>query len=365
MKTILSANVTGSLLLVVMLSAYSFTCFSQDKENSVHIGLVYPLSTHGTSAREYSNVFSLHAIAGVSREETGFTASGFSNIIKGNAYGFQMAGFSNHVGGYAEGFLGAGFLNMYKSANGFQYSGFANLATGDVTGAQVSGFMNIAGDMHGFQGAGFFNKGRRVHGVQYGGFINIADDVKGAQLAGFINIAKKVKGVQFAGFINIADSSDYPIGIINLIKHGEKSIGISTDDNLTTLLSFRSGGRKLYGIIGIGYNFENSKEVFAVQTGFGAHVVSTRHFRLNTEATFVYLENFKKGEFEKYSLSILPAIKLTPRLEVFAGPSFNYVDTNSTEGKSLVDHYTWHDTNNEGQLRGIYVGYTGGVHWIL
>jgi hypothetical protein len=49
--------------------------------------------------------------------------------------------------------------------------------------------------------------------------------------------------VQIAGFINIADSSDYSIGIINIIRQGEKGIGVSVDETKTAMVSFRSGGR--------------------------------------------------------------------------------------------------------------------------
>src|SRR5688572_27230077 len=94
--------------------------FSQNKDRGVNIGFVYPLSTHGTSAGAYSNLFSLNAIAGVSREEHGFTAAGISNIIHSDASGFQVAGISNHIGGFAEGFKAAGIINIYQSATGFQ-----------------------------------------------------------------------------------------------------------------------------------------------------------------------------------------------------------------------------------------------------
>lgn len=169
------------------------TANAQDKRRSaVNIGLVYPISTNGIRATECSNSFSLNAIAGVSRTETGLSIAGFSNIILDDASGCHLAG-------------------------------FANLTRNGSSGVQVAGFMNRSGDAN-------------------------------MQVAGFINIARKVKGVQLAGFINIADSSDYPIGIINIIRNGEKSIGFSIDETRTALLTLRSGGRELYGILGLGYN---------------------------------------------------------------------------------------------------------------
>jgi hypothetical protein len=184
-------------------------------------------------------------------------------------------------------------------------------------------------------------------------------------MSGFINIAKKVKGVQIAGFINIADSSDYPIAIVNIIRNGEKAIGLTSDDNLTTLVTFRSGGKYLYGILGLGYNFQNTKDVFARQYGIGAHLITKDKFRLNSEATAISLENFRRGVFGKFSISILPAIRIGSNIEIFGGPSFNFVNTNSIEGKKLVSNYLWSDITHRDHLSGFYIGYTAGLHWIL
>ena len=127
------------------------------KKAPVHIGLVYPLSSNGTEAAEYSNNFSLHAIAGVSRSERSFCAAGVTNVVMEDVEGFAGAGFSNHVfntvngsvvAGFANtvsnevyGFMGAGFLNYCGSIEGGQAAGFANISTGNTTGLQAAGFL--------------------------------------------------------------------------------------------------------------------------------------------------------------------------------------------------------------------------------
>jgi len=312
---------TISILKTAMLTLLTSTAlYAQNKPSKTHIGLVYPLSSNGRHAPLDSNSFSLNLIAGVSAAEDGFTLAGLTNIIHHTSKGIQIAGFSNHIGQKAE-------------------------------GTRVAGLMNITGESQGLSVAGFLNK---------------SNDMKGTQVAGFMNIAKKVKGVQVSTFINVADSSDYPIGLINLIKNGEKSIGITVDDNLTTLLTFRSGGRILYGIIGAGYNFKNDKEVYAFEAGLGAHVYTSQAFRLNIELAAVSLENFKAGEYFKSSLRILPAFKITPHIEVFGGPTFNYVNTNTAEGRELTDKFIskW-DSKNNTRLQGIYAGYTAGVQYVF
>lgn len=322
-------------IITSILLAATLTATAQDQQNSkssgarsvtisiprkMHLGLAYPLSTNGTHARLDTNSFSLHLIAGVSAAERGLSFAGLSNVVVHDTKGVQFAGFSNHIGKTASGALFAGFMNIYGGGSGPAFAGFAN----------------------------------------------IAKDVKGSQFAGFINIAKKVKGTQVAGFINIADSSDYPVGIINIIKNGEKSIGLTTDENQTAMLSFRSGGKILYGILGIGYNFKNTDEVYAFEAGLGAHFFRSRSFRVNAEITSSMLEGFKEGEYMKATLRAMPALKITPFLEIFAGPSLNFISTNTTEGIALTKKTIkewpgeWDD-----DFRALYLGYTGGLHFIF
>jgi hypothetical protein len=365
--TLLKGNriqkISGGFLKAILFSVLVHsTLLAQHGDRSVHVGLVYPISNHGASAVEYSNIFSLHAIAGLSGEESGAAISGFTNIVRGDGHGLQLAGFSNHIRGYADGATISGFVNTYGSAKGAQIAGFANIARKNVTGAQVAGFINTSRERSGIQLAGFTNIATNVNGQQIAGFVNKAADVNGVQLGGFINVAKKVKGVQMAGLINIADSSDYPIGIINIVKNGERRIGVSTDDNFTTLVAFRSGGRVLYGIFGIGHNLKNTEDVYSVQYGLGAHLFERKYFRLNAEITTTQLENFKRGSFVKYTSSLQPAFRIGNTFEVFGGPSLNFINTNTPEGKKLIDNYIWNDVNRSNHLRGMYVGYTAGLH---
>jgi hypothetical protein len=335
-----------ALGLAILLST-GLNGFAQEgKKGKVNIGFVYPISTNGTHAALDTNVLSLNALVGVSAAEKGVSFAGLSNIIRKNASGTQFAGFSNHIGGKAQGAQFAGFINTYGGGKGAAVAGFANVST-ENSGAQIAGFMNWTA--------------KNVSAIQVGGFMNKAADVKGSQIAGFINVAKKVKGVQLAGFINVADSSDYPIGIINIVKNGEKSIALTTNQNLTTMATFRSGGKVLYGIIGAGYNFKNKDEVYAFEAGLGAHFFQSEHFRLNAELTSASLQNFKRGNYFKATFQLMPSLRIGPNLEIFAGPSFNFISTNSEEGKTLQKHYvkTWDRKDNS--LHALFLGYTGGL----
>lgn len=345
-------NAGCHLLLIAGFIIYKQPAWAQQPAaaDKIHIGLVYPLSSNGSHAARDTNRFSLNLIAGVSASEKGPAIAGLSNIIHKNATGVTIAGFSNHIGQQAGGVLIAGFLNNYNRGKG----------------TAIAGFMNNSGDMNGVEFVGFLNISKNMEGFQMAGFANIARDVKGTQVSGFMNIARKVTGAQIAGFINIADDSDLPIGIINIIKNGEKSLGVTINEDATLMLSFRSGGKILYGIIGAGYNLKNDKEVYALEAGFGAHLMQTGLFRLNAELVASGLQSFHKGDYFKTSFRLMPAIKLSKSIELFGGPSLNYVSTDTAEGYELNKKYL-HKFSSEsnGDYQVLKIGYTAGLQVIF
>lgn len=350
------------------------------KLRMAHIGLIYPISSNGINAKEYTNVLSLHAIAGVSRSEIGFCGAGVSNIIFDNTDGVVLGGFSTHIFNNANGFVASGFMNTVKNdVKGVEAAGFLNTAK-DVKGAQLAGFTNISiGAVTGFQGAGFANvTTKAVYGTQVAGFVNVTKHAEGPQLAGFINVAedanmqiagfinvaKEVRGVQAAGFINIADSSDFPIGIINIIKKGEKAIGFTIDENLTALTTFRSGGRVMYGVIGVGANLRSNKEMYAVEAGLGAHIPVSKGFRINVEATSSAFAKFYEGSYMRSSLRVLPAFMIGNKVEIFAGPTLNHYHSNDYNGDEMSNNYLWSDTYWD-YFNGINVGGMAGIQFHL
>lgn len=361
---------------ILILSA--FTSFAQDttgRKSNVHIGFIYPLSTNGALAREYTNGASMHAIAGVSRVELAFAASGVSNIITERANGLVAAGFSNHIGGVAKGVQAAGFLNYIRNeavglqaagfmnitgrAKGAQLAGFANISIREVNGVQAGGFMNLAESAKAQLG-GFVNIAKRVDAIQLAGFSNNAREVN-TQIAGFINVAEKVKGVQFSGFINIADSSDYPIGLVNIVKNGEKALGITIDESQTTLASFRSGGRVLYGIVSAGINTQENELLWASEAGLGARWSLSRNFRLSAEATSGSITDFLDRTYLKSTVRVLASVRVGQRLEFIAGPSFNMTEYDTYEvSNGLVDNYLFTHTY-QGYFFGFHLGGMAGI----
>ncbi len=367
--------------LLVLLATNAVAQDAQERKAPVHIGLVYPLSTNGASAQHVSNGFSLHAVVGVSREERVAAFAGVSNIVLQNANGALMAGLANYVGGSARGLQAAGALNMVKTPSsgaalsgavnvtgaytGYQAAGAVNVATASVTAWQAAGFANVVkGEVRGAQWAGFANVAGQVRGVQGAGFANVAGDVAGSQVAGFLNVAKRVNGVQLSGFINVAEESDYPIGLVNIVKNGDRHIGVFVDEMLSSTVTFRSGGRVLYGLLGAGYNFDpdSGEELYAFEGGLGAHFEVHPSLRMNIELVHSTLEEFEKGMFMKSTLRLLPELYIGDNLRILAGPSFNYTQSDADWGKSLMRASVWrHDYRDT--RHAMHFGWLAGVSW--
>ncbi len=378
-------KIAGAALLILGLTS---AATAQPKHRISHVGLVYPLSTNGVEAKEISNDFSLHAIGGVSAGESAFCVSGFSNVIFGNADGFVAAGFLNHVkednngallggflnsvGGSASGFQAAGFLNIAGSMDGAQMAGFANISRSNAYGLQMAGFTNIAYNtdvqLSGFIGIAKDVSVTQISGfagvaadaeTQFSGFVNVAKNVN-TQLAGFVNIAKDVKSVQMAGFINIAEHSDYPIGLVNIVKNGEMALGVNVDESLTTMLSLRSGGKVLYGIIGLGYNYTGDDILYGVEAGLGAHLNIYKGFRINFEANYQTLTDFSyDNTYFKSSARMMPSITIAKRIELFAGPTIQ-VSERDIMAPRLTNTDFW-QTNHRGRLFGMGIGGVAGM----
>lgn len=398
---------TKSIALIVILLFTMSSVFSQERFiQNAHIGVLYPVSTNGRTAAEYTNRFSLHLFSGLSKNERAFAFYGLAGVVKDSAGGLLIAGISGKVGAQVRGLQFAGIVNTAASVQGLQVAGILNQAGSSKGGRfvgvlndtsakdaaphwqsmQIAGLMNrslyagiqVAGLVNGgwdnqiqvaglvnraqsnqlqiaglanqspdgkIQVAGLLNRSSRA-ALQVGGLVNQADNIH-TQIGGLVNIAGKVRGVQLSGLLNIADSSDYPIGLINLIKNGEMGIALSVDETQTTTLAFRSGGRVLYGIVGLGYNFKPDTDLYALEAGIGAHITGSRPFRLNAETTFQTLTDFHRGEYFKSSIRTLAAWRLLERMELFAGPSLNYIWFTNGKGKELTRHYIWNKTRHD------------------
>lgn len=238
---------------------------NQGKYVPFHFSFIPPLSSNGINASQYTNGASFSILAGMSANERNFTFASISNVIANEARGLQFAGISNYIG---------------KQGQGVAFAGITNITKGTYKGVQLAGLLNTS------------------------------KDITGLQFAGLLNIAGKVRGVQFAGLLNIAEESDCPIGLVNIVKRGEMGIALTYDILGNGIVSFRSGGKYTYGIIGFGYNHKLSGDNKTVaEAGYGVHIPCYSWFQINNEFKVTSTATSDKP-FLNASYSLLPSFKI-------------------------------------------------------
>ncbi|MGZ3873892.1 MAG: hypothetical protein ACXVJD_13300 [Mucilaginibacter sp.] len=283
------------------------------------VSLTPGLSTRGMYNSQVIDHFSLNLLGGYTAGINGVEVAGLFNINRKNMRFLQVAGIFNLVGDSTRGLQIAGIYNhVLNDARGIQFAGLVNQTRSFSNGMQLAGLANFDKTAKGLQLAGILNKYNTGKGAAVASLANIARDSSGTQVAGVLNAGGALKGIQI-GLINIADSSDYPVGIINIIKNGEKSIAVSTDENGYAHIDFRSGGKVLYGLLGTGYQFNPNNGKYLLDVGFGVHIAHRRGFFLNGE----YSASLGKANYYTNSLKVLPGYELNKHFGLFAGPAVN------------------------------------------
>lgn len=357
------------LLILFALLSMAFTAFAQSghKQAAFHLSFVPPLSTNGRLAGEYTNTASFSLLAGLSKNEEAFSLAGLANIVKNDANGFQMAGLFNIVGHSGHGVELSGLANIHgHDYSGVQIAGLYNAVGNNGSGWMLGGLGNLSGKTYrGFQFGGLGNKAGKINGFQLGGLGNITGDLHGFQFGGVFNVAKDVKGVQFAGVVNIAESSDCPIALVNIIKNGEYSIAATYSDIGSAVLSFRSGGRITYGILGVGYNHKSDDDGFVLEGGFGAHINVNKWFRLNNEIKAGNIGELSDADTFYGNYALLPAFRVLPGVEIFGGPSINYMQTDNVDNKDMFPSHSIWKEHSDTKLKQVFFGYQVGVQFVF
>ena len=372
------------IVILIISLLLSFNVFSQeDKFRPVQINFGFPLSTiNMKEAKSYTNAFSINLLVGISKNERSLSLSCLSNIVANDATGLQIAGISNHIGNKGYGIAVAGVANTAGFYNGIQIGGISNFTKDSHIGLQIGGIANYSGSTKGLmlggianitkdsniglQIGGIVNYSGSAKGLMLGGISNISGDFTGFQFAGVMNVAKNVKGVQFASIINIADDSDFPIAFINIIKNGKMGVSLSYDILNNTVLSFRSGGKYTYGILGVGYNAKvNDGSKIMAEAGYGIHIPVNHLFEINNEfkATSVGFSNDKTCYNFAYLLA--PSVTFWNHYNIFGGVSFNYLNSDYEDSNDLLPKkYLWSKDTNDNAQR-MYLGYQIGLQYVF
>lgn len=358
-------------------------------------GFVPPLSTNGPMASSTANTVSINLLMGSSYAERGFGLSGLTSIARHDMSGVQIAGLYNHAGhrgrgvliggignsvrGTMEGVQIGGLLNLSNDLRGVQISSAVNRATRTegvqiggllnlaqrTRGVQVAGAVNLADAFDGFQLAGFTNVARDLRGMQLAGLGNVANDVEGMQLGLLFNKADRVHGVQMALLVNVAEQSDCPIGIVNIIRNGEMALALGYDDLGALSLTFRSGGRYTYGILGFGYLLQASGR-YTAEVGLGATIHCCDWFRIRNEVTVASLSDFSSSRSAlQVRYALLPSFRIGRHVELFGGPSLALLHGEEEYCQPAYPIHTLWQQRQNNRLTQLRVGWQCGLQYIF
>lgn len=303
------------------------------------ISLIPRISTHGLLNSQVVNKFSVNIIGGYTAGVEGTELAGVFNVNQFQMYGAQFAGLLNVVGGDIKGLQAAGMSNIgLRKLSGVQLSGIWNRVDTITAGAQITGVINTTNNA--------------PQALQLAGVVNIAKDEVGSQIAGVVNKAKKVNGLQL-GLINLADSNDYPVGLFNWIRNGSRQLSLGFDESSFMNLNFKSGGRVLYSIVGLGISFNNNGLKYGAEFGIGGHLINNNRFTLSTELLhrIHFDKDLKFKDANRSSLRIIPAVNLNRYLQVYVAPALTYTDALEPGAKRVTWKF-WGSNQKENTLHG-------------
>jgi hypothetical protein len=288
------------------------------------------MGTNGALSGKITNRYSLNILGGYAGGFNGIEAGGIFNIDRDSCRGAQFAGIYNLTAGPFHGAQFSGILNNHFSAfSGAQIAGIANTCSGDIQGFQAAGILNFSkSQLTGTQTAGILNYARNVKGSQIAGIMNTAEHVHGVQIAGLVNTARKIHGMQI-GFINIADTVEgLQLGFLSFSKNGVHQVEYAYSDVMQHNAILRTGSKRLYNIISIGYH-PYPNEVYSAGYGLGTKFKLSRISALNVEIAgqAMYL-----GLFEDihtvFRTSLYHELVLFKTISLIAGPDINLYYSN-------------------------------------
>jgi len=332
-------------------------------------------------------------IATITNENSnGAYFSGLTNITNGNSRSAQVSGLGNVNLGSMNGAQIAGLANLnikelygaqvsglanvnLEEMNGAQIAGLANLNVKDITGIQIAGLANVAAAGSQSQIAGLGNVvAKESSGIQLAGLFNISPkEHRGSQIAGLFNYTRTLNGFQLAT-INISDTikKGVPVGFISIVANGYRRFEFEGNEALFVNLSFKTGTEKFYNIFSIGYRPQGEKQHWGVTYGIGTLIPVSERVNINFDLTATQLN---EDEAWTNTLNLLNRFKfnvsyrITRRLEVMGGPSFNVAVSRlqNAEGKvvgsSIVPSYGFYDETIRGTNVKMYIGFNAGMRF--
>jgi len=352
----LNRILTVALLATALISS---ALPAQEIYRPVSVTFIYPLSTNGFSSGQVASNFSFNILGGYIGSVKGFELGGIFNIEKNHVAGLQVGGVANIVGENVAALQFGGVANVAgkncvglqiggvgnfvgKNMNIGQVAGVANVALGSIEGAQIAGVINVTGGgATGLQLAGVMNLTvRDVLGAQVSGTLNLSRGSCPAQIGvvnialgqsftqiGVVNIAGHAKGLQL-GIVNIArDHSGVPVGLASVVKNGQFHVNFWADETAVFNTGIKFGSKTFYNVWTYGYQPFGDRSKFGI--GLGGHIPSPGPLFVDIDAVYYQLDDgiWPFIQMEGYNglttVRFTGGLKITPRVAITAGPTFN------------------------------------------
>lgn len=355
------------------------------------------------SARELNAVAMTGGLNFAGSEMNGITLAGLGNITTDDQNGIAFAGGFNYASREMNGIQLAGIANISseeqngmlfsggltyseRSFNGLGMSGVAQLTGKSFNGLGMTGAVNaIRGSTNGLLASGGLNLlGEDVNGLIFAGGLNlVGDDLNGLAIAGAMNVAAgNANGLQISSLFNYAQKMNgLQIGLINYAtesngavigafsyskKHGIKG-EIYADEIGNGYMAIRSGNEEWYNRIAVGYSAFGTPRMTAIGAGFGK--INHPHRVFHTESGVeIYALNYSNDLkfYEGSGVATLAKVlwvgnyKLTDNLELFAGPTYNFLYSHYSDGSELMSSANYKHQNGNFYRR-TWFGATAGI----
>jgi hypothetical protein len=259
----------------------------------VQVSISPGLSTHGLMSSQVVNVLSVNLAGGYTAGVKGLEVGGLFNMNKRDSKYLQLAGVFNLVGG---------------TFSGWEIAGVSNKVLKDVNGLQIAGFMNSG-------------KGT----------------VRGMQVAGLHNEARYLKGLQI-GVLNVVDTSHgASLGVINIIRNGFYRVAYAANTLMNTNISLATGTHDFYTELMVGVHVAGNYQMSGFGLGIGRDFMLGNKFYVSTEASYTFANTQVWADRWMQGKLLLNA-QISPKMSVFAGPSYNLYKTSLSYDGRKINH---------------------------
>jgi hypothetical protein len=130
------------------------------------------------------------------------------------------------------------------------------------------------------------------------------------------------------GVVNYADVSDYPVGVVSVVRHGRTSVDGWVTESGVGMAGVRHGGRVIHNVYGVGFHGPAPAAwSFALGLGVRAELAPKLHVDFETIAYWLQRSRPFSEDAQIASVGASFAYALSPLFGIFGGPTFNVLVT--------------------------------------